>query len=173
MFKYFYPDRLVDSIYDIDFEALYKEGKRAVLFDIDNTLVEHDADSNEEVDRFFEKLHAIGFKTCLISNNDEERVTRFNKNIHTEYIYKAGKPLDSGYLAAIKKLGVTAEEALFVGDQLFTDIRGARNAKIDNICVKPVGPEKKPTIKMKRALEKPIFRSYNRYMRKMNLRKGM
>ena len=166
MFKRFYPDRLVDSIYDIDFEALYNEGKRALLFDIDNTLVEHDADSNEKVDAFFVKLHSIGFKTCLISNNEEERVVRFNKNINTDYIYKAGKPLKNGYLAGISKLGVTAGETVFIGDQLFTDIIGAKNAGIDNICVKPIGPDKKTTIKLKRILERPIFMSYKHMIKR-------
>ena len=123
---------------------------------------ERDADSNEKVDAFFSQLHNIGFKTCLISNNEEERVLRFNKSINTEYIYKAGKPACRGYLCAIRKLGVSKEQALFVGDQLFTDIYGAKKAGIDNICVKPIGPKEIPTVAFKRIFEKIVFAAYKR-----------
>ena len=34
-----YPDRYVASTYVIDFEGLYKEGVRGLIFDIVNTLV--------------------------------------------------------------------------------------------------------------------------------------
>ena len=39
MFECFFPDAYMDSTYVIDFEKLYKEGIRGVIFDIDNTLV--------------------------------------------------------------------------------------------------------------------------------------
>ena len=41
MFDKFFPDRYVASTYVIDFEGLYKEGVRGLIFDIDNTLVPH------------------------------------------------------------------------------------------------------------------------------------
>ena len=43
MFERFFPDVYMDSTYVIDFEKLYKEGIRGVIFDIDNTLVPHGA----------------------------------------------------------------------------------------------------------------------------------
>ena len=39
----FYPDVYLESAYEIDFEQLYREGYRGVIFDIDNTLVPHGA----------------------------------------------------------------------------------------------------------------------------------
>ena len=39
MFDKFFPDRYVASTYVIDFEGLYKEGVRGLIFDIDNTLL--------------------------------------------------------------------------------------------------------------------------------------
>lgn len=171
MLKCFYPDRVVDSVFDIDFTKLYGSGKRGLLFDIDNTLVEHGADSNEKIDAFFAELHKMGFKTCLISNNDEERVARFNKNINTGYIYKAGKPSGRGYILAIQKMGVAKEEALFVGDQLFTDIYGAKRIGLDNICVRPISPKEEIQIVLKRKLEKIVYASYNRYVKKTGEKK--
>lgn len=167
MLKCFYPDRVENSVFDIDFGKLYESGKRGVLFDIDNTLVEHGADSNGKIDAFFAGLHKMGFKTCLISNNDEERVTRFNKNIHTDYIYKAGKPSQKGYFLAMQKMGVTKEETVFVGDQLFTDIYGAKRIGLYNICVRPISPKEEIQIVLKRKLEWIVYASYNRYVKKM------
>ena len=39
MFRSFFPDEYLDSAYVINFEKLYKEGYRGLLFDIDNTIV--------------------------------------------------------------------------------------------------------------------------------------
>ena len=162
MLEKFYPDSIAKSVYEIDFEKIYKEGKRGIIFDIDNTLVEHGADSNERSEQLFLRLKQIGFRTCLLSNNDEERVTRFNKNIHTDYIYKARKPNKKGYLAAMKKMGTTIEETLCIGDQLFTDIYGAGKIGMDNICVNPISPKESIKVVLKRRLEKLVYRSYNK-----------
>ena len=43
MIQQFYPDEWLDSAYVIDYEKLYKEGYRGLIFDIDNTLVPHGA----------------------------------------------------------------------------------------------------------------------------------
>ena len=39
MFQRFYPDDYQNSTYEINYEELYKKGYRAIIFDIDNTLV--------------------------------------------------------------------------------------------------------------------------------------
>ncbi len=55
MFQIFYPDVWIDSTYDIDFEALYQRGIRALIFDIDNTLVEHGAPADERAIALFHR----------------------------------------------------------------------------------------------------------------------
>lgn len=47
MFDRFFPDQYVASTYVIDFEKLYEEGVRGLIFDIDNTLVPHGAPADE------------------------------------------------------------------------------------------------------------------------------
>ena len=47
LFERFFPDAWVDSTYQIDFERMYEEGYRGVIFDIDNTLVPHGAPADE------------------------------------------------------------------------------------------------------------------------------
>ena len=53
MFTRYYPHEYVESVFTIDYRKLYDKGYRGVIFDIDNTLVEHGGDSNSEVDALF------------------------------------------------------------------------------------------------------------------------
>ena len=71
MFDRFFPDAYVASTYVIDFEKLYEEGIRAVIFDIDNTLVPHGAPADDRAKALFARLKKIGYQCCLISNNQE------------------------------------------------------------------------------------------------------
>ena len=47
MFNCFFPDEYLDSTYVINFDDLYAQGYRGLLFDIDNTLVPHGAPADE------------------------------------------------------------------------------------------------------------------------------
>lgn len=162
MFSKFFPDRTEASTYDIDFEALYKDGIRGLLFDIDNTLVPHGAPADRRAEALFERLKAIGFKCCLISNNKEARVQMFNKNIKVNYIYNAHKPSRTGYERAMKLMGTNRSNTVFIGDQLFTDVYGAKRAGISNILVSPIHPKEEIQIVFKRKLEKIVLYFYKK-----------
>lgn len=166
MFQLFYPDAYVDSVRSINFEKLREEGIEGVLFDIDNTLVPHGAGATEEVIRLFIRLSKLGLRTCLVSNNKKERVEMFNTIIGSPFIYKAGKPKKSGYMKAMKKLGTDAATTVFVGDQLFTDIWGAKRTGIRTILVRPIDPKEEIQIVLKRYLEKIILAQYKKKVEK-------
>ena len=126
MFEKFFPDEYVASTYVIPFEKLYEEGYRGVIFDIDNTLVPHGAPADDRARKLFKRLSDIGFSSCLISNNQEARVKMFNKDIGTDYIYNARKPSTKNYIRAMEIMGTDRTNTVFVGDQLFTDVWGAK-----------------------------------------------
>ncbi len=161
MFKRFYPDAYAKSVFDIDYQKLYDFGIRAIIFDIDNTLVHHGDDSNEKVDNLFLKLHSIGYKTLLLSNNDKERVERFIKNIDTLYICDAEKPAPDGYLKALTMLGLDKSEVVYIGDQMFLDIYGANKVSIPNIMVHYIEAPNEKRIGIKRYLEKLVLVFFN------------
>ena len=160
MFKKFYPTEYYASTYSIDFKDYYKQGYRGVIFDIDNTLVEHDAPADFRATVLIKKLLAMGYQVCFLSNNDEQRVADFNKELGATYIYKAGKPLAKGYMKAMKRMGTERETTLFVGDQIFTDIWGANNAGIHSILVKPIAKHEEIQIVLKRIPEKLVLFFY-------------
>ena len=166
MFKAFYPDRLIDSVYHLDFADLRAQGYRAVIFDIDNTLVPHGAPATKAAVQLFEQLRRLGFTTCLMSNNKEPRVKSFAEQVDSPYLYKSGKPLKKGYLKAMEITGTTAGDTLFVGDQLFTDVWGAKRCGIFCILSKPIDPREEIQIVLKRKLEKPVLREYEKWSAK-------
>lgn len=160
MFKILYPFEYAESVFQIDYNKLYNLGYRGVIFDIDNTLVHHGEDSTPEIDELFQIIHSAGLKTLLLSNNDEPRVQRFLKNIDSLYICDAQKPNISNYLKAIELLNIKKEEAVLIGDQIFTDIYGANKSGIDNILVKYLRYDNETKIGIRRNLEKIILKLY-------------
>ena len=66
MFKRFYPDIYIDSAYDIDYEELYNKGYRGIIFDIDNTLVEHGAPVTKRCSDLFDRLSRIWTVTKFV-----------------------------------------------------------------------------------------------------------
>ena len=152
------PDQYSDITYSIDFEKLYESGKRGILFDIDNTLVPHGAPADERAIELFERLRNIGFKICLISNNNEKRVKPFAEAVNAYYVSNAWKPKRVGYIRGIREMGITIEEAVFIGDQLFTDVWGARRAGIYSILVKQIDKKEGANIIIKRFFEKLVIK---------------
>ena len=162
LFKRFYPDMKLNSVYEVDFDRLYKKGIRGLIFDIDNTLVPHGADADERIEKLFGELKKMGFKTFLLSNNKLERVKRFNTNIRSLYIYKAGKPNAVNYIKAMRMMGTGKENTVFIGDQLFTDIWGAKKAGISTILLNPIDKKEEIQIVLKRYLEKIVLNTYEK-----------
>lgn len=166
MLKKFYPGEYVDSTYGIDFDNLYREGYRGIIFDIDNTLVPHGAPADAKAKELFSHLKELGFSCCLLSNNKEPRVKMFNDQVQVRYIFKAGKPKRGGYEDAMQLMGTDKENTLFVGDQIFTDVYGANRVGLRTILVKPIHPKEEIQIVLKRYLEKIVLFFYKHYQKK-------
>lgn len=165
MFDKFFPEEYLASTYEIPFEKLYQEGYRGVIFDIDNTLVPHGAPADERSKALFARLKALGFECCLLSNNQRPRVELFNRDVNVHAIYNAHKPSVQNYQRAMELMGTDLQNTLFVGDQLFTDVWGAKRTGIRNILVQPIHPKEEIQIVLKRMLEKIVLYFYRRSMR--------
>lgn len=72
-YEFLYPGEYIDSTYSIDFDKLYKEGYRGIIFDIDNTLVTHGSPADERAIALFKHLKELGF-SCLVLSNTKSRV---------------------------------------------------------------------------------------------------
>lgn len=162
MLKRFYPDEYVDSAYGIDYKKLYEEGYRAIVYDIDNTLVEHGAPADERSRCLIGELKEMGYQIMMLSNNKEPRVKMFCDAVGTDYIYKAGKPAQKNYKKAMQHMNTASDSTLFVGDQLFTDVWGAKKAGMRTYLVKPIHPKEEIQIVIKRFFEKIVLYFYEK-----------
>jgi hypothetical protein len=164
----FYPDEYVESTFTIDYEKLYREGYRGIIYDIDNTLVGHGKPADKRAIKHFQYLKQVGFSVCLLSNNKEPRVAPFAQEIgEVPYICDAHKPSVKSYIEATKLMGVKLSEAVFIGDQIFTDVWGAKRAGIYNILVKPLYKKEEIQIVLKRRLEWIVLFFYRKKVLKL------
>lgn len=146
LLRLFYPYEYVNSVFTINYQELYNNGYRGLIFDIDNTLVPHGSDSTKETEQLFILLKNIGFKTLLLSNNNEKRIKRFIKNINTLYICNAEKPKTANYIKAVEMMDTDIKKTILIGDQVFTDILGANKTSMPNILVEYIKAENETKI---------------------------
>ncbi|HHU80397.1 MAG TPA: YqeG family HAD IIIA-type phosphatase [Acholeplasmataceae bacterium] len=139
-YKKFVPNEVYRSVFDIDFKKLYEDGKRIILTDVDNTLISYDeVGPSEQLLMLHQELTNMGFKIYLISNNNIFRLEKFSeKFINEGFIASARKPLKRGFKRAIKLINRPAEEIIVIGDQIMTDVYGAKRSGLDVVLVKPI-----------------------------------
>ena len=157
------PDYYFETFDKVDAEFLTSIGVKAILLDVDNTLEPYENPlPTEKVLLWFEDLKAAGIKAAIVSNNGKERIELFNKDLGLVAFYKAKKPFKKRLKMAMERLDVLPEETIFMGDQIFTDVLAARNAKIRAILVPPIKDKTDVFTKFKRLLEKSIMRKYRK-----------
>lgn len=133
------PDMINLSIFDIDYEKLYKENIRFLLFDLDNTITPPDKLlCDEKRIELFEKIKKIGLKPIIFSNSPKKRIKTYADILKIDYVYLACKPLPFKFIETIKKYHFEKEQTAIIGDQLLTDIRGGNRVGITTILVKPL-----------------------------------
>ena len=135
------PTKYFDTIYDIDFFALYEQGYRVILTDLDNTLESYKtAIPSTKLMKLFDQLKQIGFKIMIVSNNfSKKRVKLFASFLNVDYLYACMKPTTIGYRRALKKLKHKEKgDVLTLGDQLFTDIYSSNKMGFYSIIVKAI-----------------------------------
>lgn len=158
LYKLFLPSEFVTSVFEITPEKLKKMGIRGIITDLDNTLIEWNRpDATKEIAEWMKMMQNAGIKVIIASNNREERVKRFAEPLNIPYIYRAKKPLGQAYLAAMKQLQMEPHEVVMVGDQLLTDILGAKRLKIYTFLVRPVAESDGFNTRINRFVERRIF----------------
>jgi uncharacterized protein len=129
------------SIFAIDLEKLKTRGFRAIMLDLDNTLVRwNHPDPTPDLLAWLERVQQMGFKVCIVSNNSGPRVSEFAGKVGVPFIPKAIKPRRKGFREAMARLGVTPEQTVVVGDQIFTDVLGGNRSGAHTILVVPIDP---------------------------------
>ncbi len=156
-----YPKYCVNSIWDLTKEFYQSNNIKAVIFDIDNTLVTHTTPvPPKDVLDYFEFLKLNGIKYAIASNNSKSRVETFCKNLNVPYIYRAFKPRRAPLKKLAKQFDVPNQNICLVGDQLFTDMLGANRMGFVSVVVTALGKNETGFVSLKRVFEKMIMKKY-------------
>lgn len=163
MLEKFYPTFIFDKVENIPFELFKRERISAVIFDMDNTLVDHKYKYNKKVKEWLKELKSKDIKVCILSNSPRtNRVKSVARELSMKYLYSAFKPWSFGFKRAIELLDEKKENIVIIGDQLFTDIYGGNRFGIKTILVKPIEKKEFWGTRIKRPIERFIIKKYIR-----------
>ena len=159
----FVPEYRFDAFYMATAEFLGSIGVKGIVLDIDNTLEPYENPlPSDKVLAWFNSLKEKNIKAAFVSNNNKERVELFNKELNYPAYYKAQKPFKKNVISAFADMGIKPEEAILMGDQVFTDVWAAHNAGIRSILLPPIKDKRDLFTRFKRLLEKPFLRKYEK-----------
>nr|WP_203642797.1 YqeG family HAD IIIA-type phosphatase [Levilactobacillus andaensis] len=158
MVSQFKPTWMVTNIYDLTPQQLRENGVRAVLTDLDNTLIAwNNPDGTPELRHWLTLLELAGIRVIVVSNNSRARVDRAVAPFKLPYIHRALKPLSWGLRRALRRWHLRRDEVIMVGDQLLTDVWSAHRTGIRSVLVKPILKSDAWITKGNRVLEKVVM----------------
>ena len=157
------PDYMFRTFDEITPAFLTSLGVKAILADIDNTLAPYEQpEPDQRIKGWINSLAEAGIGIAFVSNNDWERVNRFNATLGVPAYAKSGKPFKKNLVRAMNDLGGTLETTVMLGDQLLTDALAGHNLGVKCLIVPPIRDKKNAFFRFKRWLEKPVVKKFKR-----------
>jgi len=161
--RYFCPDFIVESIWDINLELLKEKGYKALILDLDNTLLGWRSQNfPPKVQEWLKKAETLAFKRQIVSNSFPRRVRRLSAILGIPFISQGIKPRKKAFAAALKALEAKPEETVVVGDQLFTDVLGGKRMNLFTILVSPIDKNEFFTTRILRIPEKMLLNYFKK-----------
>ncbi len=158
-----YPDKYIDKVEQITIEFLQKNKIKALILDVDNTLIDYNKNLSQSIIDWAKKLKKQGIKLYILSNtNQKEKVEKVAKTLEIPFRNLAKKPLKAGFLKIQKELKEKPENIGVVGDQIFTDILGGNRCNMFTILVEPIDPKDFWYTAWKRPIENKIKKEIKR-----------
>ncbi len=131
-----YPNEYFDKIEKITIEYLKENKIKALILDMDNTLINYNKEMPKRIEKWAKELNGQGVKLIIVSNsNKKEKIKKIANLLDIEYISFAKKPLKIGLKKAMRILNEKPENIAVVGDQIFTDIIGGNRCKMYTILL--------------------------------------
>lgn len=152
------PDLHVASVTDVTVAWLRQRGVVGVLVDADDTLVPGDDRAlAPEARAWIAALGDAGLRVGILSNGTSRRIADLGADLGVPAIALAGKPFGFAFARAMRALGTTPATSAMIGDQLFTDVLGARCAGLTSILVSPLTPGRHAHTRVARRLERWVL----------------
>ena len=155
------PDHMAMTYRDVSASFLREMGTKVLFVDIDNTLAPYEQpEPDENIQNWVTELRNEGVEIVLVSNNEPERVERFNRSLGLIAYPKTGKPFSRDMKRHLKDSGLSPEQALVLGDQLITDAWAGHRLGVRAVIVPPIRDKRTLFFRFKRWLERPVIRKY-------------
>ena len=156
-----YPRLYCKNVTEIDPDYLEKNNIKAIILDVDNTLLDFDLNILPGLKEWHNKIKEKNIKCIILSNsNKTEKVEMVANLLNISYIKFATKPLKRGFKKAQEELKEKNENIAVIGDQIFTDVIGANRCKMFSILVEPMAKKDLWMTRFKRPIENIVIKKY-------------
>jgi len=158
-----YPDAYFSKVEEITIEFLQENEIKALILDVDNTLIDYQQNLSENVIKWVKELKGQGIKFYILSNtNNKAKVEKVSNKLDIPYFNLAKKPLKKGFLKTRNVLNEKEENIGAIGDQIFTDIIGGNRCNMFTILVDPIDKKDYWYTAWKRPIENKIKIRYKK-----------
>jgi len=153
------PNRFAARLHDVSLAELAQAGIRGLIIDLDNTLLGfRETELTAEHCAWIAEAQDRGFVICMVSNNFGPRARSIAGQLKIGCVPNALKPLPFGFMRALKHLGLPRKQVAVVGDQLFTDVLGAKLCgNLYTILTEPIETHDFPITRMFRFFERIVL----------------
>ena len=159
-----YPKAYLNKVQDITIQFLIENKIKALILDVDNTLIDYYKNLSDDVIDWAHSLQGQGIKMYILSNtNKKEKVEKVANKLEIPYKLFAKKPSRKGFKQIQKELKISPENIGVVGDQIFTDVIGGNRCNMFTILVDPVTPKDYWYTAWKRPIENKIKQKFKKY----------
>lgn len=166
MLKLFCPDLYIKNIYSLNLSFFKEKNIQGLLLDLDNTLLPWNSyHVNDELKEWIDNCKKENISLCMISNNRSSRIKRCAENLGIPAVTGTVKPRKKAFKKGLKILETNRNETAVIGDQIFTDIFGAKRMGLFAILVEPMSKNEFLWTRIMRFLERILLKK----MKKRNL----
>lgn len=133
------PDYNLKSIYDIDLDELQKQGIKAMLFDLDSTLMASKSGMyTDEVYSFIKNVEEKFFIAVVSNNKNPHYIEKVKAITHFPILFNACKPKTGVVRKFLAQHNIEPKDCVLVGDRPLTDILcgkflGCKTILVDSI----------------------------------------
>ena len=161
------PTIIVDALTDLTPQMLADRGVELLMLDFDNTIVPYTTNKpTDAMAQWLKMMASSKIGICVVSNSKNDRVKLFCEKYGIDCITRAKKPFSTGICRCLNRYGIAAEHCALAGDQIFTDVLGARSCGLQAILVTAIDNHN-IWLKLRHVAELPfIFLARNRRIAK-------
>ena len=135
----FLPRIMARTVMDLSPQLLQQRGIALLMLDFDNTIVPYTTDvPTAEMTAWLNRMKQTDITVCIVSNSHKQRVPHFSQQYHVPCVTHAAKPGTRGIREAMARYGAAPQQTALVGDQIYTDVLGAKRAGITAIAVRSI-----------------------------------